>query len=182
MFAATPDKRDAREPCSLKFLCAWEPGLNPVVEVPRMHVVNYSAILFSMMLSTHLMTIIVIAAVAEWLLGALWYGLAFPQSWMAMVGFSETNKPKNGALGMVSSFIACLLLTYVIAHVVGWAGAMTFTAGAKLGVICWLGFMAPPLFTQHIFENRRANLFAINAAYWLLVMAIGGGLTAAFHG
>ncbi len=147
-----------------------------------MHVVNYSAILFSMMLSTHLMTIIVIAAVAEWLLGALWYGLLFRRSWMAMVGFSETNKPKNGALGMVSSFIACLLLTYVIAHVVGWAGAMTFTAGAKLGIICWLGFMAPPLFAQHIFENRRANLFAINAAYWLLVMAIGGGLTAAFHG
>jgi hypothetical protein len=97
------------------------------------------------------------------------------------VGFSESNKPKNGAFGMISSFIACLLLTFVIAHVVGWAGAITFTGGAKLGIIGWLGFMAPPLFTQHIFENRRVNLFAINAAYWLLVMAIGGGLTAAFH-
>jgi hypothetical protein len=87
----------------------------------------------------------------------------------------------HGLLGMVASLIACLLLTYVIAHVVGWAGAVTYSGGAKLGVICWVGFMAPPLFTQHIFENRRANLFAINAAYWLLVMAIGGGLTAAFH-
>ena len=50
-----------------------------------------------------------------------------------------------------------------------------------LGVICWLGFMAPPLFTQHVFEGRRANLFAINAAYWLLAMAIGGGILAAFR-
>jgi len=99
-----------------------------------------------------------------------------------LAGFSETNKPKNGAMTMVCSFIACLLLTFVIAHVVGWAGAITFTGGAKLGIICWVGFMAPPLFTQHIAENRRANLFAINAAYWLLVMTIGGGLTAAFHG
>jgi hypothetical protein len=147
-----------------------------------MHVVTYSAFLFSMMLSSHLIMIIVIAAVAEWLLGALWYGLVFRKSWLLMAGFSETNKPKNGALGMIASFIACLLLTFVIAHVVGWAGAATFTGGAKLGIICWLGFMAPPLFTQHIFENRRANLFAINAAYWLLVMAIGGGLTAAFRG
>jgi hypothetical protein len=146
-----------------------------------MHVVTYSAMLFSAMLSTHAMTIIVIAAVVEWLLGALWYGLIFRKSWMSMAGFSETNKPKNGGLGMVASFIACLLLTYVMAHVVGWAGAISFTGGAKLGVICWLGFMAPPLFTQHIFENRRANLFAINAAYWLLVMFLGGGLTAAFH-
>ena len=31
-------------------------------------------------------------------------------------------------------------------------------------------------------NDFRANLFAINAAYWLLVMTIGGGLTAAFHG
>jgi hypothetical protein len=69
----------------------------------------------------------------------------------------------------------------VIAHIVGWVGATTFTIGAKIGVICWVGFVAPPLFTQHIAENRRANLFAINAAYWLLVLAIGGGLTAAFH-
>ncbi|HEY1805970.1 MAG TPA: DUF1761 domain-containing protein [Terracidiphilus sp.] len=147
-----------------------------------MHVVTYSAVLFSVLLTKHMMMVVVIAAVIEWLLGALWYGLIFKKSWMAMVGFSETSKPKNGALGMVSSLIACLLLSYVIAFVVGWAGAMTFTEGAKLGIICWVGFMAPPLFTQHIFENRRANLFAINAAYWLLVMAIGGGLTAAFRG
>ncbi len=147
-----------------------------------MHVVTYSAFLLSMALSKHAITMIVIAAVIEWLLGALWFGLVFRKSWLLMAGFSETNKPKNGAFGMVASFIACLLLTFVIAHIVGWAGALTFTAGAKLGVICWLGFMAPPLFTQHIFENRRANLFAINAAYWLLVMAIGGGFTAAFHG
>jgi Protein of unknown function (DUF1761) len=147
-----------------------------------MHVVTYSAMLFSMVLSSHLMMVVLIAAIIEWLLGALWFGLVFRKSWLKLVGFDETHKPTNRALGMVSSLIACLLLTYVIAHVVEWAGAGTFTAGAKLGIVCWLGFMAPPLFTQHIFENRRANLFAINAAYWLLVMAIGGGITAAFHG
>ena len=146
-----------------------------------MHVATYSAVLFSVMLSGHMMTVVVIAAVIEWLLGALWYGLVFRKSWLAYTGFSETNKPKNGAMTMVCSFIACLLLTYVIAHVVGWTGSATFTQGAKLGVVCWVGVMAPPLFTQHIAENRRANLFAINAAYWLLVMAIAGGLTAAFH-
>jgi hypothetical protein len=62
-----------------------------------------------------------------------------------------------------------------------WAGAKVFTGGAKLGIICWSGFVAPPLFTQHIFERRPANLFAINAAYWLLAMAIGAGILAAFR-
>jgi|GEM_PF-617749 len=147
-----------------------------------MHVVTCSAILMSMLLTKHTVIVIVVAAIIEWLLGALWYGLIFRKSWTALAGFSETNKPKNGAMTMVCSFIACLLLTYVMAHVIAFAGAVTYTGGAKIGIICWLGFMAPPLFTQHIAENRRANLFAINAAYWLLVMAIAGGLTAAFHG
>jgi len=147
-----------------------------------MQFVSYSAMLLSFTLSTHAITVIVVAAVIEWLLGALWYGLVFRKSWLVLAGFSETSKPKNGAMTMVFSFIACLLLTFVMAHVVGWVGAVTFTIGAKIGVICWLGFMAPPMFTQHIAESRRANLFAINAAYWLLVMAIAGGLTAAFHG
>ena len=147
-----------------------------------MHVVNCSAILMSMLLTKHALVVVFVAAVIQWLLGALWYGLIFRKSWTALAGFSETNKPKNGAMTMVFSFIACLLLSYVLAHVIAFAGAMTFTGGAQFGIICWLGFMAPPLFTQHIAENRRANLFAINAAYWLLVMAIGGGLLAAFHG
>jgi hypothetical protein len=63
-------------------------------------------------------------------------------------------------------------------HILGWAGAATFSGGFRLAVICWVGFMAPPLFSQHIFENRRVNLFAINAAYWLLAMALGGGILA----
>ena len=59
-----------------------------------MHVVSYSAVLFSVMLSGHLITVVVIAAVIEWLLGALWYGLVFRKSWLAMTGFSEATSPR----------------------------------------------------------------------------------------
>jgi len=147
-----------------------------------MHVVNYSANLFSLMLTKHQIIMILVSAVVQWLLGWLWYGVVFRKSWRTMVGFAEGEKPKNSVFAMITAFVACLLLSYVLVHVLGWAGANTFTGGAKLAIICWLGFMAPPLFTQHITENRRVNLFGINAAYWLLAMALGGGLLAAFHG
>jgi hypothetical protein len=146
-----------------------------------MHAVNFFAMLFGVTLTKHLVTLVIVSGVIQWLLGALWYGVIFKKSWMKFVGYSETNPPKNRLFGMAVSLLACLLLSFVLVHVVGWAGSITFTGGAKIGIICWLGFMAPPLFTQHIFENRRANLFAINAAYWLLVMAIGGGIMGAFH-
>ena len=146
-----------------------------------MQVANLFAMFFAVSLSSHMLTLVVISALLQWLLGALWYGVVFKKSWMKFVGFAEGEKPKYRIFGMVVSLVACLLLSFVLAHVVGWAGSNTFTGGAKIAIICWLGFMAPPLFTQHIFENRRANLFAINASYWLLAMAIGGGVMGAFH-
>jgi len=146
-----------------------------------MHVVNVLAMFFAMATPQHMLTVVSVSAVLQWLLGALWYGVIFKKSWMRFVGFSDENKPKNQAFGMVASLVANFVLAFVLAHLIGWAGSNTFTGGAKLGIICWLGFMAPPLFTQHIFENRRANLFAINACYWLLAMGLAGGIMGAFH-
>ena len=146
-----------------------------------MYAAHYIAMFYAVILTKHMLTLVFIAAIVEWLLGALWYGVIFKKSWRKFAGFTEGEKPKNRFFGMVISFVACLLISYVLAHIVGWERSMNFTAGADIAIICWLGFVAPTLFTQHIFENRRANLFAINACYWLLAMAIGGGILAAFH-
>jgi Protein of unknown function (DUF1761) len=146
-----------------------------------MHFANNLAMQFTVTSTSHILKVVVISAVLQWLLGAVWYGVVFKKSWMRFVGFAEGEKPKYRGFGMIASLLACFLLSFALAHIVAWAGSITFTGGAKIGVICWLGFMAPPLFTQHIFENRRANLFAINASYWLLCMAIGGGIMGAFH-
>jgi hypothetical protein len=146
-----------------------------------MHAVNFFAILFPVVVTQHMIIVVIIAAIFQWLLGALWYGVIFKKSWRKFVGFVEGETPKNSVFGMAVSLIACLLLSFVLAHIVGWVGSITFTGGSKIAIICWLGFMAPPLFTQHVFENRRANLFAINASYWLLAMALAGGILAAFH-
>jgi hypothetical protein len=129
-----------------------------------------------------MLILVFVSGVLQWLLGALWYGAIFRKSWRKLVGLAEGEKPKNSVLGMIASLLACFLLSYVLFHVIGWTGAANATSGAKFGIVCWLGFMAPPLFAQHIFEGRRVNLFAINAAYWLLVMALGGLIMGGFHG
>jgi len=124
---------------------------------------------------------VVVAAIAQWLLGALWYGVIFRKSWRKLVGIPDGEKPKNWILAMITAFVACLLLSLVMAHFFTWTGVMNFSDGFTLGAFCWLGFMAPPLLAQHIFEGRRVNLFLINAAYWLLAMGLGGAILAMFH-
>jgi hypothetical protein len=129
----------------------------------------------------HLVVLVLVSAVAQCVLGAIWYGAAFKKSWKAMTGVPADQKLKDLIFPAITFFIACAILSFVLIHVVTWAGAKVFTGGAEIGIVCWLGFMAPPLFAQHIWERRRANLFAINAAYWLLAMALGGGIMGAFH-
>ena len=147
-----------------------------------MHVANLFAMLFVAMPTIHILTVVVVSAVSQCFLGALWYGVIFKKSWMKLLGFGEGQKPKYQAFGVVASFIACFVLSFVLVHIMGWSGSITAMGGASIGIMCWFGFMAPPLFTQHIFENRRANLFAIKACYWLLAMALGGAIIGAFHG
>lgn len=118
------------------------------------------------------------SAIAQWVLGALWYGFVFKSRWKALVGIPEGEKPKNAWFSLVAAFIADLILSLVLAHMVKWGGATSLGRGLYIGAVCWVGFMAPPLFTGHIFEKRPAKLFAINAAYWLLAMMLGAGILA----
>jgi len=144
-----------------------------------MHLANLVAVLVTAVPTVHILTVVVISAVSQCFLGALWYGVIFKKSWMRLLGFGEGQQPKYRAFGMVVTFIACFVLSFVLVHIMGWSGSATPTGGASIGIICWFGFMAPPLVVQHIFENRRANLFAINACYWLLAMALGGAIIGA---
>jgi len=146
-----------------------------------MLVANLFAMLLMAPITGHLLTLIVISAAAQCFLGAVWYGVIFKKSWRKLVGLAEGEKPKNQLAGVVVSFIGCFLLSFVLAHILGWKISLTAMEGAAIGVICWFGFMGPPLFVQHVFENRPANLFAINAGYWLLAMGLGGAILAAFH-
>ncbi len=146
-----------------------------------MPMANFLATLFLAPVTMHLLTVVVISAAVQCFLGALWFGLIFKKSWMTLVGLSEDHNSKYQIFEMVAAFIGCFVISFVLAHILGWSGSITATDGASIAIVCWFGLMAPPLFIQHIFEKRRANLLAINAAYWLIAMAVGGAILAAFH-
>ena len=107
----------------------------------------------------------------------LWYGVFFKKSWAAKVG----GAGGNATFTIVSSFIASFVLCFVLARVIIWAGTQQFMGGVALAIICWLGFMAPPILVQHIQEKRPANLFAMNAVYWMLAMSVSGGVLAVWR-
>lgn len=99
-----------------------------------------------------------------------------------MLGIKKGESKKSSLLaGMISSLICDLVLSFMLAHFVIWAGATTFEWGALIGFICWVGFFAAPNLPQGIYENRPFKLFAINNGYWLVGLIVVGGLLAVWH-
>ncbi len=124
---------------------------------------------------------LIAAAAIQWVIGAIWYGMIFKKSWKSLVGDAGQIPPGRTVFTMICSYVASLVLCYVLGSLIMLSGTVAFMGGLALGVVCWLGFMAPQLFAQHIFERRPVNLFAINAGYWVVAMAISGGVLAVWR-
>lgn len=121
------------------------------------------------------------AALIQWFLGAFWYSLFFAKPWMALTGHTPGERPKGAVLSMIASFFGGLILCFMLAHLVVWIGASDCGFGAFIGFVCWLGFVAVPLFLETLYERRSFKLFAINAGYWLTALLISGGLLAVWR-
>jgi hypothetical protein len=124
---------------------------------------------------------VLVAALIQWFLGAFWYSLFFAKPWMALTGHTPGERPKGAILSMVASFFGGLILCFMLAHLVVWIGASDCGFGAFIGFVCWLGFVAVPLFLETLYERRSFKLFAINSGFWLTALLISGGLLAAWR-
>jgi hypothetical protein len=114
---------------------------------------------------------VLVSAVYQWVLGALWYSLFFAKPWTALTGEKMCSKPdKTVVAGMISSFIGGLILSFLLLHVVLWSVTDTIERGLFVGLACWVGFIAVPLFAETMYERRSLKLFAINSGYWLVAL------------
>ena len=122
---------------------------------------------------------VVVAAVLEFGLGALWYGPLFGKVWMAAVGLSEEEiQSGNPAQSMAYRGLATLVAAYVLAHIINLAGATTLGAGLETGFWLWLGFIATFTLDSVLFEKRPLKVWIINNAYHLVGMLIMGAVLA----
>ena len=106
-----------------------------------------------------------LATVLSFVLGGLWYGPVFGKSWMRLVGVSgDTLRSRsNPAKTYGITFVLAFLASYVFGMFLGAHPGMALGlgAGASAGV-CWV---AASLWTNDLFEGRRAALIFINGGF-----------------
>lgn len=150
-----------------------------------------------------------VAAASTLLVGAIWYNpKVFGTVWARNAEMTE-EKMKKANMGMiftlvfVFAFLLAFALQFITIHQTGAYGMIggdasiakpsfqafmddygnayrTFKHGALHGTIAGIFMALPVLGINALFERKNAKYIAINAGYWIVSMAIMGGIVCAW--
>jgi hypothetical protein len=124
---------------------------------------------------------ILVAVVANFILGFLWYAPLFGKAWAKEMGYDTNIKPPSGAIakGMIFMVIGNFLLAYVFAHNIA---AWTYVPGTEelspfmkimnSAVFTWLGFYVPTDLSTVAWERKSWKLFWINTGYHFMMLLV----------
>jgi hypothetical protein len=129
---------------------------------------------------------IVIAAVAAWIFGAIYY-TALSAPWLAAQGKAlEQCKAEQAAKTGVAKFapfivvlVAELIMAWALYGILAHIGAFTLRGGVISGALCWFGFVLTTIATNNAFGGRKAMLTVIDSGGWLGAMLIIGAIVGA---
>jgi hypothetical protein len=118
---------------------------------------------------------VVVAALANYVIGSLWYGVIFKNAWQRLSGVSEM---KVTALSVILGLVGALLTSYVLLHALFFANQYMKTsgvgAGLMVGFFTWIGFIAPVTIGVVTYEKKPFALWVLNNAYWLVSLLVMG--------
>jgi hypothetical protein len=115
---------------------------------------------------------VLLAGIASILIEQIWYSpRLFGTIWLRLTNVSPEQVELGRRRTWYSAFIG-LVASMVIALVMAYIGialeVSSFGAAAGLGALCWIGFCAPTLLSQILWDQKPATLFLVNACYWLV--------------
>jgi hypothetical protein len=151
----------------------------------------------------------IVAAASALVIGFVWYNpKVFGIVWMREAEMTEdkmkgTNMAKIFGLALVFAFLLSMALPSIVIHQMGAFSLMggdpslalpsyeafvndysdafrTFKHGALHGVLTGVFIALPILGTNALFERKSAKYIFINGGYWIVTLAIMGGIICAW--
>jgi uncharacterized protein DUF1761 len=125
---------------------------------------------------------IICAAVAYWILGAIWYMALFGKTWAAAIEQHGVKLQQSGmAMKMIGNFIGNLVAAVIMARLIGRIGTADLVHGLRLGAGVGVGFSATALGIQYLWESKPIKVWLIDASYHVLGCALLGAILAVWH-
>ena len=115
---------------------------------------------------------VLVATIAYFVLGALWYSKAlFGNKWAQLVKLDTTNPDLKKGMGgmMASTFILMLIVSFGLeVLIVKINFAQEFMFGIKLGLLTGLAFATTAVSINYVYERRPSTLYLINNGYHVI--------------
>jgi hypothetical protein len=128
---------------------------------------------------------IVAAALAAWLIGALWYSpVLFAKAWVRAHGYTPEKLAAmraGAAKAYAGSFVAFVLMAAVFRLFLNHLGADGLHDGLGWGFHAWLGFALPLGFIANLYSDKSLATFLIDAGYQLVYFLAMGAILGAWH-
>lgn len=125
---------------------------------------------------------VVVAGVAAFMVGGIWYGALFSKAWMAARGVTkEQIEAKGSNVGAMFGITAVLdvVMAFFADHVL-----TTYTTAPDLNFSLMitgglaLGFVIPSMGVNYLYQQASMKLFLIDAGHWLFAFLAMGAVFA----
>ena len=120
---------------------------------------------------------IVLAALAGFMVGGLWYGPVFGKAWQRLSGLSDADiQGGNMPLIFGSTFLLNLMASVMLAHMFSANGNPDLRISTMMGFGIGLFFVATSVSINHLFSRKPLGLIAIDAGYWTVIYTLMGAI------
>ena len=126
---------------------------------------------------------VLLATVAAFLLGGLWYSALFKNTWARLSGYTEERMNAMKKCRPMPLFFAGIIVADFVTAAAGSIFVQAFHAvgfhdGIHLGLAVWLGIATPIQFTAWLASDRPLGLYAIDTGFQLVRLALMGAILA----
>ncbi len=135
---------------------------------------------------------VLVAGVANFILGWLWFGPIFGKVWMGTMGMTmekvEVMKAEGKMKGMwknyLLTFVGSLLMAFTLFHVITFGSAYLHITGVSAGLQGalwnWIGFVLPVTIGVVLWDGKSWKYWAITYVYYLVGLLMMGAIIGAW--
>ena len=131
---------------------------------------------------------IVVATIAGFLIGFLWYGLLFQNQWMAGNGITMEGETmlKNGTavamsnLPMIVNTVGMFLFAIILNMLINSTNSTTLSKGLTLGVVIGV-VVAINIILSNLFAQNPMSLSIVDSTYIIVLLGVMGMILGAWR-
>jgi hypothetical protein len=116
---------------------------------------------------------ILVAGLAGWIFGAIWYGV-LGKAWQRARGLDpEKCKGQKMPLApMAISFLAAIVMSAVLYQLLANLGVLGMAPAALAGLTIGVGFLLTSTLVNNMFQQKPFTLTVIDGGHWVLAVVV----------